>query len=334
MDLDRVVQLVSSGDASRRSLIEIPTGHQLHSSVEALETFQLIASEVGRIALGRALKPVPPDPVEVESARRRERARRPSLEFDPKSFWRNYLLGRTGEVGFQLLTATSAYRLLMARQVELLALTGREVVLDLGSGTGELAQLISASQCANGVTLLELDLVREALVRSRARLGERARGATVERVVSDFELEDWFLPIRPGSVDAALLSLVIGYVRDPLALLRATAACLKPKGRLVVSSMKRDADISKIYVEGSAELQPGVIAELFGPNVAERFDSLQRDFLNSAARLLDLEHEGRFRFFDARELSGLLASAGFEVVRSLEALGDPAQAVVVAACRV
>jgi hypothetical protein len=95
--------------------------------------------------------------------------------------------------------------------------------------------------------------------------------------------------------------------------------------------MKPDADISGIYVEGIAELQQDRIDDLFGPGVSARFDILQREFLNSAAHLLDLEHEGRFRFFSGSELLGLVQGAGVVYPEVSEALGEPPQAVIVSA---
>jgi SAM-dependent methyltransferase len=330
MDIDRAVDLLSSGDSSRRSLIEIPTGHQLRSSAEALETFQLIALEVGRIALGRALKPMPPDPVELEFASRSERGRRPQLAFDARSFWRDYLLGRARDVGFQLLTATSAYQRLMGDQIELLGLKPGSTVLDLGSGTGELAaRLADCGGDSKPIRVVEIDLVPEALARSRARLEAHSAALPVVRVVADLELGPRSLPVRRSYADAALLSLVISYVTDPLALLACTLQSLRSGGRVVVSTMKPDADISALYVEGIAELPRDRVEHLFGREVSDHFEVLQREFLNSAAHLLDLEQDGRFRFYPSHELCALVQAAGFVDVETTHAFGEPAQAVVV-----
>ncbi len=136
MELDRVRALMAAGPAENRKLIEIPSGHQMRSSWEALETFQLISQEVGRMALGRELSPVNPDVVDLDRRTRAERSRRPKVQLDNREFWSDYLLGRDRSFGFELMSATSDYCELMNTQIELLALQSGQHVLDLGGGVG------------------------------------------------------------------------------------------------------------------------------------------------------------------------------------------------------
>ena len=133
--------------------------------------------------------------------------------------------------------------------------------------------------------------------------------------------------------DAALASLVISYVEHPLQVLREVHRILKPGGRLVVSSLCRDADISKIYVESSTELRAGTALETFGEDGARTLEATQRSFLNEAAKILDLEETGAFRFWDAAELEQLVMLAGFASVSTRLEFGDPPQAVVLSAER-
>jgi len=126
--------------------------------------------------------------------------------------------------------------------------------------------------------------------------------------------------------------LLLGYVSDPRALLQEMLGLLRPGGRIVVSTPMRDADLSKIYVEGIAELQQDRVRETFGDQAAGSFGALQRDFLNAGARLLQLEEDGYFTFWDADELEDLLRDAGFSSVSSRTAFGDPPQ--VAMACGV
>ena len=99
---------------------------------------------------------------------------------------------------------------------------------------------------------------------------------------------------------------------------------------MVVSSLKRDADISRIYADSIAELPPDRLIAHFGVNAAD-FDSMQRTFLNDAAKLLDLEERGDFRFFDSEELETICEGAGLEVIGRDFSFGSPPQAVVVTA---
>ena len=95
----------------------------------------------------------------------------------------------------------------------------------------------------------------------------------------------------------------------------------------------RDADISKIYMEGLQELDPLTIRAKFGEEVERRFEELQRDFLSNGSLLMELEETGEFRFWDGEELAGFLESAGFREIAVAPALGDPAQASIVSATR-
>ena len=60
-------------------------------------------------------------------------------------------------------------------------------------------------------------------------------------------------------------------------------------------------------------------------------DDALRTFLNDAARVLDLEERGRFRFWDASDLARLVERAGYRRVRTRPAFGDPPQAIVLSA---
>lgn len=332
MDLDRVVTLMSSGDSSARRLIEVPTGHELRNSREALETFQLIAREIGRISVGKDLKLGIPDLADVVRRREAERSRLPEPAFRAQSFWRDYVLGRNGDGGIRLLTATDAYRSLMETQVRLLGLRSGDRVLDLGSGTGELAQAVSRSGSVTRISVVEVDIVSEALRRSRSQ-NNNDRVIKLASVQSDLDIRERSLPFSTCSADRVLASLLLSYLRSPQNVLAEARRILRPGGVLVVSSLKRDADISRIYATGIAELQADRVLEVFGEEVAGRFAVLQREFLNSASRLLDLEESGRFCFYDEEELRALLKSAGFVNISTEAAFGEPPQAFVAVARR-
>ena len=239
------------------------------------------------------------------------------------------------------MTATSAYQRLMSLQVEKLELVGSEHILDLGSGAGDFPlQLLESRGVAGNLRVTEVDFVSEALQRGRSRLQDRLghvadpNPVVTASLVANLDLSTGgHIPLGDEVADAALLSLLISYLEDAEGLVREVARVLRPGGRLVLSSLSRDADISKIYVDGIAELPPDRVQALFGETGVREFGELQRWFLSDAAKLLDLEEEGRFRFWDADELSDLVAAAGFDQVRSEPSFGDPPQAVVISAIR-
>jgi SAM-dependent methyltransferase len=241
------------------------------------------------------------------------------------------------------MTSTTAYGQLMGVQLEKLALRDGDTVVDLGSGVGDFPLAVSRREELGGdLNVIEVDLVTPALARARERLASAAPpsaqadgpGLRVTHVAADLDRTGaTCLPFSPGSADAVIASLLISYLSRPEHLLREILGLLRPGGRCVLSSMKRDADISRIYVDGIAELPPDRVREHFGREASREFGTLQRRFLNDAVRLLDLEEQGLFRFWDADELIELVEKAGFCEVEATPAFGDPPQAVVVSARR-
>lgn len=337
MNADRALDALSRGDTANRRFIEVPTGHMLKTSSEALDTFQLVVAEVARMALGRSVKPTLPDLGGLELRRRAERSRLSKRAPDLRSFWKDYLLGRDETLGIELMTSITPYRELMRRQVEALELSPESRVADLGSGTGAfLLHLLDEGRVVPA-RVFELDYVRAGLLRARSECGKRVAPGGLEISFLACDLATGrgapLVPLADRSVDAALAGLLISYVPDPSRLLAEAQRILKPGGRLVVSSLRRDADMSRLYRDGVAELREGRAREALGESGAERIDELARGYLNQASRLLDFEEEGIFRFWDPPELVDLVKSAGFVRVTSQRSLGTPPQAVIVSAVR-
>jgi len=338
MDPERVKDALSRGDTSRRRFIEIPTGHMLKSSQEAIETFQLAACELGRMVLGRELRPALPDLSLVERRGRAERARLPREAGDVRQFWKDYLVGRDETLGIELMTSITPYEELMQEQLRQLALRPGARVADVGSGTGALAlHLAQRPSAPLPLQIVALDFVRAGHLRARERLAGVAAPAelALDCVEADLDLAGARrIPLADAALDAALASLFLSYVRAPDLLLRELRRVLRPGGRLVLSSLRRDADMSRLYTEGVLELKAGRSAQVLGQPVDEEVvERAARAYLNQASRLLDLEESGRFRFYDGEELSALVRRAGFRVLGVAKAMGDPAQAVIVAAER-
>lgn len=336
MDLRRVRDLLSAGDGQRRRLLVVPTGHQLRNSRQALETFQLTATEVARMLLGRNVEPAVPDLVELERRRRAERARRPSPCVDLRSFWRDYLVGRDGRIGIELMTATQAYRDLMEVQVEALSLREGDRVIDVGAGAGDFAiHLLRREQRPPRCSIVAIDFVREALARGAQRLSKEGEvGLDVSPVVADLRVDATRrVPVRGESFDAALASLLLSYVDDPGMLLHEIQRLLRPGGRLVASTLIRDADNSLLYAAARDELHPARLKKLFGDFGEVELETIQRHFVNDNARIFNLEEQGHFRFWDASEFERLIRSAGFEVAGTQLSFGTPPQVVVVSARR-
>jgi len=336
MDPTRVLDALARGDTGRRKFVEIPTGHMLKSSSEALDAFQLIASEVAEMALARAVVPCLPDLGELERRQRAERNRLASApDADLKVFWESYLVGADGSVGIELMTRTSAYRELMEAQVRALCLESGHRVVDLGTGTGAFPLHLAADRdTPDDLHILALDYVRAGIERARLRLGgvstERPSSLRTTFVEADLDIRRGHaIPLSRESVDSAIAALFLSYVEDPGRFLREVQRILRPGGRLVVSCLRKDADISGLFSTGLMELRTG--AGDFGEDVD--LETSARSYLNQASRLVDLEESGHFRFWDVDDLAALIASAGFRVTAARRLFGNPPQAVLVEAIR-
>lgn len=338
VDLARVRDVLSCGDTRKRRLFVLPTGHQIKSSRQADQSFRLIAREVGRMALGRDLVPVSPPSRVVRHLRVAESRRLPRIDTDLQAFWRDYLMGRDRSLGIELLTAGSAYRAMMATQLAALDVRSGDRIADLGSGTGAFALALARDAgTPDGVEVVALDYVRDALGRARGRLdalpGEPRIALHALETDLDVVHHEQRIPLADRSVDRVIASLLLSYLECPELVLAEIHRILRPGGRIVISSLCRDADISRLYVESFAELQAGSaggdLPELRGANLG----AVARNFLNDAARILELEDVGAFHFLDPEELAEMVGRAGFEEIRVERALGSPAQAVVLAARR-
>ena len=132
--------------------------------------------------------------------------------------------------------------------------------------------------------------------------------------------------------DRVLASLLLPYLLNPDETLAELCRSLRPGGILVASTMKPDADISKIQrelvhqvTEGAVELPPGW--------TRDRLLGELRTYTNAAALLLRLTEEGTFRFFTAEQLAEMMEGAGLVDVEVRACFGDPPQAFVAAGRR-
>lgn len=334
---DRVKDAMSVGDTSRRRLIEVPTGHQMRASEEALDAFELVAVELGRMALERPISSVRPSKALLRARRQRERRRLRETREDLREFWRNYLVGRDGGLGIELVSATSSYRSLMAAQVAGLNLKNGARIVDLGAGAGALAVELIDSGRADSLRVVGVDLVVEGLGRARDRIRQMGyRGAAFDFVASNLDrgAQGGAVPLAGGCADAVLASLLLNYVVDPAFVVLEAARLLEPGGRFVASSMRPDADVSRICVSGVEELRSGAARAVWLPAELDRLDVPLQEFISNGARLLDLEEAGEFNFWNADEFAELIEGRFFRVLRTESGYGDPPQAVVVVAERV
>src|SRR3954471_6883577 len=95
-------------------------------------------------------------------------------------------------------------------------------VLDLGSGAGDVS-LLAADIVGPAGSVLGIDQSPEAVAKATARAPGNVR----------FEVGDIHEPARGGPFDAVIGRLVLMYVPDPAAVLRAQASVLRPGGLVI-----------------------------------------------------------------------------------------------------
>ncbi len=123
-----------------------------------------------------------------------------------------------------------------------------ERVLEIGPGTGYYT--LDMAEWVGGEGRVEIfDLQQEFLDHVIARAGERGLANVVPT-----QGDATALPYEDASVDAVVLTAVLGEIPDPLAALREIRRVLKPDGRLIVGELFGDPHFT---TQASLECQAG-----------------------------------------------------------------------------
>ena len=147
-------------------------------------------------------------------------------------------------------------------------------VLDIGCGTGDLGELLTAM--GNTTTGFEID----------EQKAQEARGHLARVEVGDLESTDLGAVFEPAAFDVIIFGDVLEHVRTPLALLRQAHGLLAPGGSVLIST----------------------------PNIAHgdvRLALLEGNFRYHRLGILE---ETNTRFFTRESLMELVHQAGFSVV--------------------
>jgi len=167
-----------------------------------------------------------------------------------------------------------------------------ERVLDLGSGTGDLAFAVAEA----GATVIAADLSHGMLAVLDRRARDRAAGARVEPVVANVHA----LPFPDSSVDRIVSGFTVRNVGDLASAFAELRRVLRPGGRLVVLELSHPPQpmFARIYRAYFEHLAPRLATALGGDPEAYRY-------LPRSLR----------KFPGADELAAIIRSAGFAQVR-------------------
>jgi ubiquinone/menaquinone biosynthesis C-methylase UbiE len=160
----------------KREVIEIPTGHNLRSSADAIATFKLITAYLYEQLYDEELDVVEPDKEEMIRLIASERERLDmGQELDKEQYWKNYLLGvDKNSMGYDFYGNIDEFRGFLTLEAELLDPQPAERIGDFGCGTGLLTEamlrrLSSTDGVAHAVEIVAVDLVEDALEHTRAK---------------------------------------------------------------------------------------------------------------------------------------------------------------------
>ncbi len=114
------------------------------------------------------------------------------------------------------------------RAIEALALPPGSRVLDLCTGTGDLA--IAATRLVAPVSVVGIDFSGEMLRRARTKVVDASLGSSIRLVRGDATR----IPLPDAACDAAMIGFGIRNVAEPERALRELARALRPGGRLAI----------------------------------------------------------------------------------------------------
>jgi len=137
--------------------------------------------------------------------------------------------------------------------------------------------------------------------------------------------KDCTVDLPSNAFDRIGASLVLPYLYDPKSVVKEFYRALALGGKIVLSSLKPNFDSSKSYLEEAQQISQRT--DLTDQEKERLLVSL-REFSSFLATLIELEDNGRFKFFTTQEMKTLMDEAGFANIKIKESLGNPTTALI------
>ena len=136
---------------------------------------------------------------------------------------------------------------------------------------------------------------------------------------------DFKIPFEDNKFDRILSSLVLSYLKNPDVTFSEFVRCLKPGGRIVISTMKPDTDMSIIFTNLIKKIEQ---SNEYSKHKKDDILESIRAQANRVAFLLTLVEECQFRFFSKEEILGFAEENNLKDVTITESYGTPSQAFI------
>lgn len=247
---------------------------------------------------------------------------------DEKNFWAGYLSK------FFIIMKSNDYQNLLSLIAQLLGeVSERCDLLDAGCGNGHfgawllcnLDTIIKKDVSEGSFNYVGIDFAENA-IKDAKHLHEdiwekvsptknilKKIKSKFEYILADLEYD---IPFGANTFDKICCNLVISYLKDYKNMLKNLYSCLKPGGRIVISSLKPYSDLSLVYKN---YIDQNITVE----------DILEgRNLLSSAGKIRHKEKQGHYHFFSEQELKIVMEKAGFVSIKTYRAFGNQANVAV------